>query len=200
MSFTVVEYIQEDGSNPYREWFDGLDPQAAAKIAAAIVRLEIGNTSRLKRFDRPVRWRHQERPNWRYTAGREIVCGVQEAQSCSCKVQRLEVVDMALTRDFKTTVVERVQRDPAFAKALLDEAATLFLNGEPVTARLILRDLVNATVGFEGLAAETAKPAKSLHRMLSDKGNPSMDNIAAIFKVVRKNLGLAFEAHTVKAA
>jgi len=48
MSFTVVEYIQEDGSNPYREWFDGLDPQAAAKIAAAIVRLEIGNTSRLK--------------------------------------------------------------------------------------------------------------------------------------------------------
>jgi DNA-binding phage protein len=107
---------------------------------------------------------------------------------------------MALTRDFKTTVVERVQRDPAFAKALLDEAATLFLNGEPVTARLILRDLVNATVGFEGLAAETAKPAKSLHRMLSDKGNPSMDNIAAIFKVVRKNLGLAFEAHTVKAA
>jgi putative addiction module killer protein len=48
MSFTVVEYIREDGSNPYREWFDGLDPQAAAKVAAAIVRLEIGNTSRLK--------------------------------------------------------------------------------------------------------------------------------------------------------
>jgi putative addiction module killer protein len=48
MSFTVVEYIREDGSNPYREWFDGLDPQAAAKVAAAIVCLEIGNTSRLK--------------------------------------------------------------------------------------------------------------------------------------------------------
>ncbi|MFI4987890.1 MAG: transcriptional regulator, partial [Alphaproteobacteria bacterium] len=63
---------------------------------------------------------------------------------------------MALTRDFKQTVVERVQRDPEFAKALLDEAATLFLNGEPHTARLILRDLVNATVGFEELAAETA--------------------------------------------
>ena len=56
---------------------------------------------------------------------------------------------MALTRDFRQTVVERVRRDPAFAKAMLDEAATLFLNGEPDTARLILRDLVNATVGFE---------------------------------------------------
>ena len=38
---------------------------------------------------------------------------------------------MALTRDFKKTVVARVERDPAFAKALLDEAATLFLSGEP---------------------------------------------------------------------
>src|SRR3981081_2064398 len=96
---------------------------------------------------------------------------------------------MALTRDFKQTVVERVQRDPAFAKALLDEAATLFLNGEPYTARLILRDLVNATVGFEGLAVETAKPAKSLHRMLSEKGNPSMDNLAALFLAVPKKRG-----------
>ncbi|TDR80193.1 hypothetical protein [Paludibacterium purpuratum] len=50
---------------------------------------------------------------------------------------------MALTRDFKQTMVERVERDPAFAKALLDETATLFLNGEPETARLILRDLVD---------------------------------------------------------
>src|SRR3979490_2695472 len=97
---------------------------------------------------------------------------------------------MVLTRDFKQTVVERVKRDPAFAKALLDEAATLFLNGEPHAARLILRDLVNATVGFESLAAATGKASKSLHRMLSTKGNPSMDNLAAIFDVVRKKLGV----------
>src|SRR6266478_2201316 len=106
---------------------------------------------------------------------------------------------MALTRDFKQTVVERVRRDPAFAKALLDEAATLFLNGEPHTARLILRDLVNATVGFEELAAETTKPAKSLHRMLSKKGNPSMDNLAAILNVVRRRLRVDLQARAVKA-
>jgi len=56
---------------------------------------------------------------------------------------------MGLTRDFKKTIVERVRRDPDFAAALLDEAATAFLNGEPQLARLILRDLVNATIGFE---------------------------------------------------
>jgi DNA-binding phage protein len=107
---------------------------------------------------------------------------------------------MTLTQDFKLTVAQRARRDPDFAKALLDEAATLFLNGEPETARLILRDLVNATVGFEGLAAQTAKPAKSLHRMLSASGNPSMDNLAAIFRAIRKKLGVVLEAHAVEAA
>ena len=59
---------------------------------------------------------------------------------------------MALTRDFKETVLARAQADPEFIKALLDEAVTLFLNGEADTAKLMLRDLVNATLGFEGLA------------------------------------------------
>ena len=107
---------------------------------------------------------------------------------------------MTLTRDFKQTVAERVRRDPAFAKALLDEAATLFLNGEPDTARLILRDLVNATIGFEALAAETGKPSKSLHRMLSKNGNPSMDNLAAVFDVLRKKLRVNLQTQAVEAA
>lgn len=107
---------------------------------------------------------------------------------------------MTLTRDFKQTVVERVSRDPDFAKALLDEAATLFLSGEPDAARVILRDLVNATVGFEHLAELTQKPSKSLHRMLSPKGNPSMDNLAAIFGAVRDWLKVTFDVRVVEAA
>lgn len=107
---------------------------------------------------------------------------------------------MTLTRDFKQTVVARVERDPAFAKALLDEAATLFLSGEPDTARLILRELVNATVGFESLAELTHKPSKSLHRMLSPRGNPSMDNLAAIFSAIRNWLKVAFDVRVVETA
>ncbi|NYT61733.1 transcriptional regulator [Alcaligenaceae bacterium] len=106
---------------------------------------------------------------------------------------------MALTRSFKHTIVERVERDPAFARGLLDEAATLFLNSETETARLILRDLVNATLGFEQLAVVTDKPSKSLHRMLSAKGNPNMDNLAAIFGAMRQQLGVVLEVHAVKA-
>ena len=107
---------------------------------------------------------------------------------------------MALTRSFKQTVIERVEREPEFAKALLDEAATLFLSGDPETARLILRDLVNATLGFEQLAEITEKPSKSLHRMLSPKGNPSMDNLAAIFSAVRSRLKVGLEVHTIEMA
>ena len=107
---------------------------------------------------------------------------------------------MTLTRDFKQTVIERVERDPDFAKALLDEAATLFLSGEPDTARLILRELVNATVGFERLAELTQKPSKSLHRMLSVSGNPSMDNLAAIFAAIKNWMRVAFDVRTVEAA
>ena len=106
---------------------------------------------------------------------------------------------MALTRNFKQTVIERVEREPAFAQALLDEAATLFLNGEPETARLILRDLINATIGFEQLATLTAKASKSLHRMLSSTGNPSMDNLAAIYHAIRERQNVNLEAHSVAA-
>lgn len=106
---------------------------------------------------------------------------------------------MALTRDFKETVAARVQSDPAFAQALLDEAVTLFVNGEPDTAKLILRDLVNATVGFESLAEEIHKPAKSLHRMLSHSGNPTMSNISAIFVAIQRALKVEIQTRIVLA-
>jgi DNA-binding phage protein len=108
--------------------------------------------------------------------------------------------NMVLTRDSKETVKERAARDATFAKAMLGEAATVFLNGEPRVARAILRDLINASIGFEALAAEANCPSKSLRGMLSEKGNPSMDNLAAIFGVMRKRLDVAFEAQAVEAA
>ena len=107
---------------------------------------------------------------------------------------------MGLTRDFKHSVVDRARREPAFGRYLLDEAAMLFLNGEPGPARLILRDLVNATLGFERLASTTDTPAKSLHRMLSTRGNPSMDHLAAIFDAMRQTLGVSMKVRTVRAA
>lgn len=93
---------------------------------------------------------------------------------------------MALTRDFKETVAARVQRDPRFRETLFTEAINAYLAGDLTTGKAILRDLVNATVGFEELAAELDKPSKSLHRMLAPRGNPNTENFFAIVSALQK--------------
>lgn len=47
----VREYIREDGTNPYKKWFDSLDVQAATRISVAKARLELGNMSNIKWFE-----------------------------------------------------------------------------------------------------------------------------------------------------
>jgi putative addiction module killer protein len=44
----IAEYIAEDGKTPFRQWFDELDPQAAATVTVSIGRLADGNTSNVK--------------------------------------------------------------------------------------------------------------------------------------------------------
>jgi len=100
---------------------------------------------------------------------------------------------MALTRDFRETVKKRAASDPDFSKALLHEAVDLMLDGDSSTAKLILRDLINATVGFERLAKEVHKPSKSLHRMLSSSGNPTMENLSAIFASLKNALNVRID-------
>ncbi len=47
-----------------------------------------------------------------------------------------------------------------------------------------------AALGFEALAEAIHKPAKSLHRMLSQSGNPSMSNLSAVFAAIQRALGV----------
>lgn len=106
---------------------------------------------------------------------------------------------MALTRDFKTTILARAQRDARFRQALFTEAINAFLAGDMTTGKAILRDLVNATVGFEGLAEATNKPSKSLHRMLAPQGNPSTENFFDIVSALQKKTRVKLRV-TAKAA
>jgi hypothetical protein len=93
---------------------------------------------------------------------------------------------MALTRDFRETIMARAQRDAKFRQALFTESLNAYLAGDSATGKAILRDLINATIGFEGLAAEINKPSKSLHRMLGDKGNPSTENFFDILGALQR--------------
>src|SRR5438477_7746546 len=93
---------------------------------------------------------------------------------------------MPLTKDFRETIRARAERDPRFREALFTEAIDAYLAGDTAAGKAVLRDLVNATIGFEGLAAEVKKPSKSLHRMLAPHGNPSSENFFGILSALQK--------------
>lgn len=104
---------------------------------------------------------------------------------------------MALTRDFKETIRARVASDPKFRKELLREGIESLLAGDTASAKTILRDYINATVGFTQLAEATQIPSKSLMRMLGPAGNPRADNLLAVISFLQRREGVRFQ---VKAA
>jgi len=99
---------------------------------------------------------------------------------------------MPLTKNFKVTIKARAERDPEFRVGLIVEAIDALLNDDLETGKVLLRDYVNATVGFEALAEEMDKSPKSLMRMLSDKGNPRADNLLAMVARLKRREGVSF--------
>jgi DNA-binding phage protein len=100
---------------------------------------------------------------------------------------------MPLTHDFKETIRARAQREPKFRQALLREAVESYLTGDLETGKAVLRDYVNATIGFQALEEQTDIPIKSLMRMLGPKGSPSAANLSSILTVLQKSEGVHFE-------
>ena len=97
---------------------------------------------------------------------------------------------MALTRAFKETVLARAQRDPAYREALLKEGVEALLAGDMETGKAVLRDYINATVGFERLGAATGTPPKSLMRMFGPRGNPHARNLFSVIGQLQRTSGV----------
>ena len=103
---------------------------------------------------------------------------------------------MALTRDFRNTIQERASRDPRFRRALLREAIEQLLSGEVDSGKMILRDFINATVGFNKLGTATKRSPKSLMRMLSPSGNPQARNLFEIVAYLQDAEKVKFQVRT----
>ena len=103
---------------------------------------------------------------------------------------------MPLTRDFKETIQERARHDTAFREALLKEAINALLSGDVETGKTVLRDYINATVGFDKLVTVTKKSPKSLVRMLGPKGNPQARNFFEIVAYLQKKEGLCLRVRS----
>ena len=93
---------------------------------------------------------------------------------------------MTVTRDFKELVQKRIAGDPGFRDALLREGIDTMLSGDDDTGKAILRDYINATIGFEKLGEATGTPAQGLIRMLEPRGNPQARNLFGIIGKSRR--------------
>ncbi|HEV2616792.1 MAG TPA: hypothetical protein VGU63_09325 [Candidatus Acidoferrales bacterium] len=103
---------------------------------------------------------------------------------------------MVLTRDFRETVQARVKRDPAFRRGLLSQAIESLLSGEVILGKELLRDYINAAVGFPNLAAHTKIHVKTLHQMFGPNGNPTASNLFEIVAYLQQVEGVRFEVRS----
>lgn len=109
---------------------------------------------------------------------------------------------MALTRKFREVVVDRAERDADFRRALLRTGIEMLLTGDPDDAEIgreSLRTYINATIGFEVLAKRLRKSPKSLMRMFSRTGNPSLSSLSAVIGALQKAEGVRLGVTTARA-
>ena len=107
---------------------------------------------------------------------------------------------MALTRDFRQTVLARAVKDTKFRRGLLTEAVNEFLEGDIEVGKKLLRDYINATITFQQLAKKLKKSSKSIHRMLGPHGNPRLESIFGIIKVLQMHEHVKLRAKIQNAA
>src|ERR1019366_620719 len=93
----VVEYIRADGSNPFKTWFDTLHIQAAAKVATATLRLELGNVSRVKWIGALGEYRLDWGPGYRIYLAKDgaaliILCGGGTKQRQQSDIERAKAL------------------------------------------------------------------------------------------------------------
>ncbi len=100
---------------------------------------------------------------------------------------------MTLTRAFRTTLFDRARQDADFRRAILKEGIDTLLAGDVDTGKAILRDYINAAVGFGELAEATNIPAKSLMRMFGPKGNPRAGNLFQVIRLLQDREGIHLE-------
>ena len=107
---------------------------------------------------------------------------------------------MSLTKDFRKTILTRAENDADFRRHMLTEAVNELLAGDLNAGKAILRDYINATITFEGLAKKLNKSSKSVHRMLGPRGNPRAENILEIIRILQVHEHVILQVRAKQAA
>lgn len=98
---------------------------------------------------------------------------------------------MELTQDFEVGIIERIQRDRAFAEALLDEIEETLRESEYGVAQDMLHTLVTGTLGFDALSNSLSMTSETLTHMLSSKAKTSPEDLNAIASALKRAFGVS---------
>lgn len=102
---------------------------------------------------------------------------------------------MPLTRSFRETINQQL-RSREFCHEFLREAVACMIAGDLDTAKGVLREYVNGTIGLIKLGRALSKSPKSLMRMLSPAGNPQARNLFEMIAYLQKFEGTVLEVRT----
>jgi hypothetical protein len=106
---------------------------------------------------------------------------------------------LPLTRSFRETIKEQLA-SADFRCEFLREAVGNMVAGDLETAKAVLREYINGTIGFIALGEALSKSPKSLMRMLSPEGNPQARNLFEMVAHLQKIDGTVLEVHASKEA
>ena len=104
---------------------------------------------------------------------------------------------MTLTRSFRETIKEKLA-SLDFRREFLREAVASMVAGDLETAKAVLREYINGTVGFVALGEALSKSPKSLMRMLSRGGNPQARNLFEMVAYLQNIDGMVLEVRAIK--
>lgn len=102
------------------------------------------------------------------------------------------------TIPYNDALKDMLEENPQMSTEMLEGALNLILSGELDEGRLLLRQFINATIGFKELGRRIGKDDKNLMRTLSERGNPTAANLFEIVRACVKAEGVTVAAHVQK--
>jgi hypothetical protein len=84
---------------------------------------------------------------------------------------------MVIMRSVELTVRARLQADPGFRDAMLGEVLDLIQTNDLDVGRAVLRQVIQATLGFDRLGVELGLSARDLVRVFGRRGRPQAQEL-----------------------
>ena len=81
---------------------------------------------------------------------------------------------------------------------MLKEGVECLLAGDVDAGKVVLRDYINAAIGFEELGSLTNKPPRSLMCMFGPDGNPHARNLFEVIGRIQKHEGVQLGVNAVR--